>query len=134
MTEHFERRREAHRGFMIAKTKVEAAVDLLDRAGLSFSFEDDDRISVIIEGRVRFSLATSYWREIDGGTAGFSLPGLIQHFSSTSSAAGRDSNAEIGVSPLTDDSQAPALAESAAGPIAPEASTTTASLLPAVWP
>ncbi|MCC8949314.1 hypothetical protein H8A97_30485 [Bradyrhizobium sp. Arg62] len=141
MTDRAERIREQHRAFIKAEPAAKSRERALQNSGLRLSYVDD--MTVIVEGTYVFNLVASHWfKESDPSVHGYTAISLIHHLErSPKPAAGRDSSAAIeGVLPHTDDNQAPALAESAAGPIVPERTLApdrtgpTASLLPEVWP
>lgn len=134
MTSAAERLRESHRGFLKAAPASASRLAGLRTFGLRYVEVDD--FNVIVEGDYQLNLAMSFWRAIDGSRQGYLVSALAaeikrQHPISEKPAGGRDSGAEARtiVRQMTES----ALAESPAGPISRDR-TSTASLLPEVRP
>ncbi|QOZ25332.1 hypothetical protein [Bradyrhizobium sp. CCBAU 51753] len=135
MINQSDRLKERHRGWQKAQPASASRLAALKTFGLRYVELDD--FNVLVEGEYTLNLAMSFWRANDGSAQGYLVSTLHDEIRGKQlhekPAAGRDSGAVIGgVPPI--DNQAKALAESAAGSIAPESPTSTATLLPEVSP
>lgn len=137
MTTAAERVKAAHRGFRQAAPASASRQQALDHHGLRYAWTDD--YNVVVEGRYQFNLVGSHWYLIeDPARHGYTVVGLVADIEKFKKpAAGRDSDDGVGFDPDTH-TEAPSIAESAAGPVMPaprwEGAEGSASLLPAVTP